>query len=88
MVDDRLTATLEQIKQTDLAIGALKDVLFVHPDHRQSATLGVHTVTVFSEFLLVSKERFSLSQPLFSRYNLRMRYGRAFHDNFSFGLID
>jgi len=56
-----LTATLEQLKQTCLATKVLEDVLFVHLDHRQSAMLGVHMVTIF----LVSA--FRQQEALFAR---------------------
>jgi len=57
MIDDQLTAALEQIEQACLAIGTSKT--FIYPDHWHPATLGIHTIAVFRKFLSSARSTFA-----------------------------
>jgi len=86
MIDDQLTAALEQIEQACLAIGTSKtyslSILTIGIRRRLAFTRSRCFVSSFRQPEVL------FAQPLFSRYNFRMRYGVAFHDDFCFDRID
>jgi hypothetical protein len=53
MIDDQLTASVEEIGQRLLAVLAVEDILLVDLDPRQLATLGAQCVSLMREFLFL-----------------------------------
>jgi hypothetical protein len=66
VVDQQLTAVLEQAGQAGLAVRALEDVFLVNLDHRQVAPPGVQRVSLPGEFLLLRQHLPTGGQPLIS----------------------
>jgi hypothetical protein len=66
VVDQQLTAALEQVEQAGLAVRALEDVFLVNLDDRQLAPLSVQRVSLPGEFLLLRQQRPAGGQPLIS----------------------
>src|SRR5437899_539753 len=71
VIDDQLTAPLEQVQQARLAIGTLEDIVLVDLDHRELAPPGVERVMGPGQRLLVGKQFLAGNQPLSPRHALR-----------------
>jgi hypothetical protein len=66
VVDQQLTAVLEQAGQAGLAVRALEDVFLVNLDHRQLAPLGAQRVSLPGELLFLRQQLPAGGQPLIS----------------------
>src|SRR5262249_60672928 len=64
VVEEQLSATLEDFEQRGLAVRTVEDVALVDSDHRQRATLGRERVSCPGGFLLLRKECGTCGLPL------------------------
>jgi hypothetical protein len=71
MIDDQLSASVEQFEQARLVLGTLEDVVLLDPDHRQPAALGGKCVSRPGGLLLLDKQLLASSLPLVSGHDLR-----------------
>ncbi len=70
MVDDELTAAVEEIGQRLAAVRSLEDVLLVHRFPRQIAAPLGQTIAEASELFLFRQELLACNEPLLVRYDL------------------
>ena len=64
VVEEQLPPPLEEVEQARLAVRPVEDVILVHADHRQPATLGGERVACPSGFFFVGKKRVPRCLPL------------------------
>jgi hypothetical protein len=64
VVDEQLSAALEQIEQGGLAVRALEHVRLVDEDARQPATLGGERIACARGFLFLGEELVASRLPL------------------------
>src|SRR5207248_1513994 len=74
VVDDELTAILEDIRERLGAVRAIEDVQLVDLLPRQLAPLPAQRITLMCEFFLLRQERRSRREPLVVRHH---RMGHA-----------
>jgi hypothetical protein len=75
VIDDPLTADLEQVGEGSLSGRRIKDVLFLDFDPRQPAPLGTQAVTQTGEFFFFGQMLLASGQPLGLRDDFRVMAG-------------
>src|SRR5262245_13412869 len=89
MLDEELTAPVEQVRQRDLTLRGIKDIFLVDPHPRQRSLLPAEFVALPRQLFLPGQQRRPRLEPLLSRRH-RMRVSRTFrclHRLFSFGFV-
>jgi hypothetical protein len=66
MVDNQLTAPIEEVEQASLAVWTLEEILLVKLDHRQPATFSIEPVSRMGGFLFLDEQLFASNEPLVS----------------------
>jgi hypothetical protein len=77
VVDDQLTAAIEKVLETPSAVRAVKCIVLFNLDHGKPASLGIHTVVLPGEFLLVRQKFLPLGEPLLRRNDSGMWDGAS-----------
>src|ERR1700730_18716616 len=72
MVDDQLTASVEQVSERFLAVGGIENVVLLNLDPRQLAPLGAHLVTQTGKCLFLLQMRLAGNKPFVLGHNFRM----------------
>src|SRR4030095_16901194 len=67
MVDDQLTASAEEICQGAFPLGSIKDVILVHANPWQFASLRIYSVPGVCEFFLLQQQSFAQGKPFVPR---------------------
>ena len=74
MINDQLTAAVEQIGQCFFAIRALEHVLLVDLDHWQLAPRCAQRISLAREFLFQSQQIFPRHEPFLFRYDFSIQF--------------
>jgi hypothetical protein len=71
MMDDELTASIEQVGERHLALGRVEDIVLLDLDPGQGAPLGAQAVARPHVLLLLDQKRLTRSEPLVLRHDSR-----------------
>lgn len=66
MVENQLTAPVEEVQQTRLAVWTLEEIFLVDLDHRQPATFSIEPVSRTRRLLFFDEQFLASNKPLFS----------------------
>jgi hypothetical protein len=71
MMDDELTASIEQVGERHLALGRVEDIVLLELDPGQGAPLGAQAVARPHVLLLLDQKRLARSEPFVLRHDSR-----------------
>ena len=83
MVDDQLTAAIEELGERLLAFRPVEDVLLLHPHPGQLAALPAQLIAEPGEFLFLFQMPLPRGEPLISGHDFRALHGLG-HDELLF----
>jgi hypothetical protein len=71
VIDDELSATLEEVEQPGRAAGTIEDIVLVDHHHRQPTALRVQRIPMTAERLLPGEKILARHKPFRSRHDFR-----------------
>src|SRR5258705_13937318 len=70
VLEEKLTPTVEQFGERNLAVRGVEDILLFNPDPGQRTLLGAQCVARTGELLFLGQQRLAGATPFFPSHNL------------------